>query len=1047
MKAILQITILIGSLTSTIHAAGTVFSTLLNGNGQEYATAVTSDPQGNTYVVGLTYSTDFPVTAGAYQTKFGGSADAFITKLGPDGKIIWSTFLGGILDEIATSVAVDSAGNVLVAGYTGSPNFPVANALSGAIDGGATDYADAFVAKFDPTGSKLLYSTFLGGIRGDSAAGIAVDSAGNAYVVVNSDSQTGYPGTQNLPDQSGIFVSKISAQGALVYSYLHPGGSAGGIAVDTAGAAYVAGSNSASPSGATHTFGPAGSGYAFVFKISADGTRKIYETALGGSVRASAAAIVVNGAGEVYFGGNTSSVDFPLVHPIQSSPGARPLFKSTNNGAAWTPIDNLPFALPAMMVVDPSNSNTLYEASGDLGVFKSIDGGATWTSANKGIASTNVQTLGIDPVHPQTLYAATGYVLPDTSTVIYKSVDGAATWTKIDTSPSPVTQISVDAQNPNIVYEVDTSLAYSNANIRKTTDGGATWNALAFPATIQSLALDPHVSGVIVGASNEVFLGPHGGTGGSFPFIYRSVDGGATWVQGPASPPNGIGLIVDGSTNPSTFYDDFRMKSVDGGLTWTAMTPPVSGVDSSAMAADAGGTLYGAFYNAGIFTSRDHGQTWTPIPSPVIPSPPNSPVGGPPVIGLVPLGSTGTLISTIGQTGTSGFVSKLSADGSTLIYSTYLGAHASTGTISTLIAEPNIFYSQSWISGMALDASGNVVVAGGTRGFDLPTVKPAQALNGGRADAFAATLSPDGSQLTYSTYFGGSQDDAALAAGIDSLGNVLIAGQTWSGDFPTSAGGSVPYSYGDAFVTKLASGPPAITKVVNGASFLSGIEGGSWVTIQGTNLANTNPGRTWRADEVAGGNLPTSLDGVSVMIDGKPAYVYYISPTQINVQAPTDSATGAVNVVVTNNGNISPTATAQLQPAAPAFFGFANSTLAVASRLPDYAVVADPSIVPGLATAKPGDLLILWGTGFGATTPLAPAGTVVNGAPATSAVTVTVGGVQVPVVSSVLTTGSAGLYQITIQLPVTVATGTVQVQASVGGVQTPAGTTIFIAKQ
>ena len=280
-----QITICLWLFAANLHAAGPIFSTILAGSGQEYATSVASDMQGDVYVAGLTYSPDFPVTTGAYQTKFGGTCDAFIAKLGPGGKVIWATYLGGILDDWATGVALDSAGNVLVTGWTRSANFPLANPLQGTLDNGASDDFDAFVAKFTPDGSKLLYSTFLGGAADDGAAGIAVDSAGNAYVAVSSNSATGYPGTQNAPNQFGIFVTKLNPLGALIYSYFHPNGSAGGIALDAAGAVYVAGSLSlTNPSSATATFGPPGSGYAIAFKISPDGSKKSYETALGGSV-------------------------------------------------------------------------------------------------------------------------------------------------------------------------------------------------------------------------------------------------------------------------------------------------------------------------------------------------------------------------------------------------------------------------------------------------------------------------------------------------------------------------------------------------------------------------------------------------------------------------------------------------------------------------------------------------------------------------------------------------------------------------------------------
>ena len=216
---------------AAVHA-GPDFAAVLGGSGQDFATSVASDSQGNVYVAGLTYSPDFRVTAGAFQTKFGGTCDAFVAKIGPDGKVIWSTYLGGILDDWATGVAVDGAGNVLVTGYSRSGNFPLVNASKTTLDGINADDYDAFVAKLDPNGTKLLYSTFLGGKLEDGAAGIASDAAGNAYVAVTVQSATGFPGTQSAPDQFGIVVSKLDPQGAVVYASFHPYGSAAGIAVD-----------------------------------------------------------------------------------------------------------------------------------------------------------------------------------------------------------------------------------------------------------------------------------------------------------------------------------------------------------------------------------------------------------------------------------------------------------------------------------------------------------------------------------------------------------------------------------------------------------------------------------------------------------------------------------------------------------------------------------------------------------------------------------------------------------------------------------------------
>ncbi|HEX5230379.1 MAG TPA: SBBP repeat-containing protein [Bryobacteraceae bacterium] len=1011
-----------------------IFSVLEGGTGQEYATSVVSDAQGNTYVAGLTYSADFPVTPGAAQTKFGQTSDAFIAKLGPDGRRIWATYLGGILDDWATGIALDSAGNVWVAGYTRSANFPLVNPIQKTMDNGIGDDFDAFVAKISADGSKVLYSTFLGGAMDDGAAGIAVDSAGNAYVVTSTNSAAGYPGDPSAPDRFGIVVTKLNPQGAVVYSFFHSGGTAGGIALDASGSVYVTGSCSTFvPCGITKTYGPNGAAQAIAFKLSPDGSERIYETALGGSVQAGGTAIAVNSAGEAYIGGVTSSADFPLVHPLQSSSGARPMWKSANSGATWTPLDDLPFALPEVLVPDPSTPSTLYEGTGDLGVFKSVDGGATWVQANGGINGTNIGSLAIDPEHPQTLYAV--LTAPHaSSSQIYKTTDGAKSWTLIDASAPTNLQLAVDAQSPNIVWEI-------SATLRKSTDGGATWNSVSFPGFVQSMVLDPRSSGHLFAVSQDMFCGFMCGTNQN-PFLYRSVDGGAHWIQvsSVGFPQNTI--VVDPSTNPSTIYNGLTDRSTDGGVTWSAINAPAANL--SAMAVDADGVLYAAFFN-GNYVSHDHAQTWTPtgsfLPHGIYPA------GSTSIATLVAAGAGGTVYASTNQVATSGFVTKLSADGSSIVFSTYLRGHASMQPFVTYAAEPGSVYNQSGVSAIALDAAGNAVVAGQTRAADFPLVKPWQSASAGLSDAFVASIAPDGSKLNFSTYFGGTQDDSALALALDPAGDVIFAGQTYSIDLPLSIPLQHPCCYGDAFVAKLAQpGPPRITSVENGASNEPGIEAGSWVAIKGTNLANTFPGRTWTSDEIINGELPRSLDGVHVTINGKAAFVYYISPGQINVQAPSDSATGAVNVAVSNNGALG-VGSAQLQAFAPGLFTYLGTSYAIASRLPDYTLLGDPSVVAGTVAAKPGDTIALWGTGFGATKPTVPAGVAVSGAPAVvTQPTVTVGGVPAHVISAILSEGSAGLYRITIQLPATLPTGALSVTASVGGVESQAGVVVFLGK-
>jgi uncharacterized protein (TIGR03437 family) len=1032
------------ALCTTMHAAGTKFAAVLGGSGQDYAAAVASDAAGNTYVAGLTYSPDFPVTAGAFQTTIGGNgtlanpnsiaSDAFAAKFAPDGTLVWCTFLGGSGDDYATGVGVDGAGNVVVSGWTRSLDFPVLNAAQSTNKGGW----DAFVTKLDPTGSKLIYSTYLGGPNDDGAYGLALDSSGNAYVTGQAGLAAGFTGFSGAATGFGMFVSKISPQGALVYSFFNPnvsfaGIAAAAIAVDSVGNAYVTGTvSSYYPVNATHTFGPPGTTQAVVFKLAPDGSKILYESTLGGSVDASGMAVAVDSAGSAYVAGVTTSVDFPLVDPVQSTIGARPLWKSSDGGVTWKPMDNLPFAYLQTVAADPATPTTLYAGTSDRGVFKSADGGVTWKSIGAGIAGNAIQVLAIDPANPQTLYAATGTGV--TPGVVYKSTDGGNTWSAADSDASgQALQIAIDRQNPNTVYVV-----WNDQGARKSTDAGATWTKVPFPgSSIVSLAVDPRVSGNIYAYSAQIIVFKQAGTPS---YIWHSTDGGNTWTQIANPSPAQPGWTIDGSTNPSTVYNGLTDRSTDNGATWTVL-PPSSVTNAEAVAVDPNGVLYAAVGNAGVFVSRDFGQSWAAVGSPV----PTSAGYGQIInfIGLVPVGTSGALYAVVQNVQNSGFVSKLSPDGSSIVFSTFLNGHESPAAVLTYAGEPGVFMTQNWISGIALDSTGNLVVAGGTRAADFPMANPEQAANAGKSDTFVTTIAADGSKWNYSTYYGGSGDDSALAVTVDTQGNLVFAGQTWSPDFPVSGGAPPHYGYGHAFAVKLTpTYPPVITSVLNGASYQPGIEAGSWAMIQGSNLANIT--RTWTVADFTGDDLPTSLSGVSVTIDGNPAYVYYISPTQINVQAPSESTVGTVNVVVDNNGALSAPAPAQLQTYAPAFFLYPGTSFAYASLLPNYALVADPSAVSGATAAHPGDTLVLWATGFGPTVPLVAAGTIVTGVPVAITPTVTVGGVTVPVLNSLLTAGSVGVYQITIQLPANVPAGAVPIQASVGGAQTQAGATIFV---
>lgn len=231
-------------------------------------------------------------------------------------------------------------------------------------------------------------------------------------------------------------------------------------------------------------------------------------------------------------------------------------------------------------------------------------------------------------------------------------------------------------------------------------------------------------------------------------------------------------------------------------------------------------------------------------------------------------------------------------------------------------------------------------------------------------------------------------------------------------------------------LSDLFVGPPGISSVGNGASFAPGFELSSWVTIEGTNLAVT--ARGWRPDEIVGGKLPTSLDGVSVTINGAPAFISYISPTQINVQAPSDSSIidgQSVPVTVTSlTGTTRATGVARLM--APAMF-LIDSQRVAASNL-DGSIVAPAGLFPGSHPARPGDSVEIYLTGLGPTNPPIPAGQLVPApAPIVNPISVTVGGK--PALVSFAGLVAPGLYQVNVAVP-DVPDGDNQVSLQVGSV-------------
>jgi uncharacterized repeat protein (TIGR01451 family) len=310
-----------------------VYSTYLGGSSTDLGLGIAVDRSGNAYVTGQTFSTNFP-TVNALQPSFGGApSDAFAAKINASGSaLVYSTYLGGGNFDSGQGIAVDRSGNAYVTGYTTSTNFPTAHALQPSSGGGS----DAFAAKINASGSALVYSTYLGGSSNDIADGIAVDSAGNAYVTGNTLS-TNFPTVNALQPSSGggfdAFAAKINASGsALIYStYL--GGSSDdfgfGIAVDRSGNAYVTGRTGSTNFPTVNALQPSSGGGndAFAAKISVTGSALVYSTYLGGSGDENGngfAGIAVDSSGNAYVTGGTTSTNFPTVNALEPSFGGGP---------------------------------------------------------------------------------------------------------------------------------------------------------------------------------------------------------------------------------------------------------------------------------------------------------------------------------------------------------------------------------------------------------------------------------------------------------------------------------------------------------------------------------------------------------------------------------------------------------------------------------------------------------------------------------------------------------------------------------------------------
>ena len=319
-----------------------VFTASLTGSGVQTGLTVASDAQGNMYLAGVTTSMDLQLLNPTQKTFGGGIGDCFVAKWDATGNLIYATYLGGSSQEQPQKILVDAQGNAVVLGSTHSADFPSINPLpSGGYGPPGADplsgKAITFIAKLDPTGSQLVYSTLLwsNNLQTYDSTGMALDSAGNAYITgfdvlqaapaVSSPRMTATPGAYKSPalaiGSNHAWVAKLSPSGALMWDAVIGGSGqeqASGIGVDSSGAVYVAGFTGSkdfpvtSNNGVQQTLTSKMAGNAFLVVLNSSGSQLVYGTYFGGSGTDIASAVAVMPRVGVAIAGRTTSTDLPV---------------------------------------------------------------------------------------------------------------------------------------------------------------------------------------------------------------------------------------------------------------------------------------------------------------------------------------------------------------------------------------------------------------------------------------------------------------------------------------------------------------------------------------------------------------------------------------------------------------------------------------------------------------------------------------------------------------------------------------------------------------
>jgi hypothetical protein len=812
------------------------FATYLGSPGEElYAVsaaasqatypAVAVDQQGNIYVTGFdggdaaTFFTGHPSTT-LTAVQGGGGSGVFVVKMNPTGTtLLYSVVFGGGLTDVAHGIAVDAVGSAYITGYTTSGGFPI---TAGAPQSSLNGTTNAFVTKVHATGTALDYSTFLGGSGNFSGGGIALDSAGNAYVTGTAaqSGSTPFPLVSPLSSTPAAgFLTEVKAGGTeFVYSTYLAAGIGYGIAVDGAGNAYVTGS-----SGTSQTPSPA---QGYVLKVNANGVSIAYGPVIlghsGATLQTVGFGIALDTQNDAYVTGMTNDPSLP-----QITSGTA---QTTYGGGSY---DGFALKLSSTGAIDYGTyigglgSNLLPERGSGIGV----------DPAGNAYVSGTTQCIGFPTVSP-----ISGARNGSPAVLMEGTVSGSTSNWSPTTLAGSFDEVSALAFDPTgaTLYAGTSALNAVGGGVYKLAGGAWTSaNSGITSTTIDAIAVDPNTASTVYAA----------GSG----HLYQTTTSGASWTELGEAVGTSAGIAI-AKTSPSTVYvgsSTGLIYSTSSGTSWSSPTtaPGTGAVDALVVDPNHTTTAY-AGTPTGVYQTTNGGTTWSAVNA-----------------GL--------------PTGLGGVVTSLAINGSTsTIYAAtpnglYYTTNASAGWTQAILGEV-----ASTPLLVAVDAGNNVYVAfdgagiaTGTSGGELQADWSSLTYNGltqnqilalavpptgsgtayagivSATTAFMTEISPNG-QFLSSTCIGGSDNNLGQSIALTPNGAVFLSGATIATNFPATSGALQTANAGlyDAFVVGIEVPPAQIGSPLPGITLSGSLADFSWNTVSGATeyqlSVGTTPGGT-----------------------------------------------------------------------------------------------------------------------------------------------------------------------------------------------------------